>query len=147
MVTGFLRGLFGSKPKDETPAQPEVKPPKPAKAKGQAYYLDADDAQTYGNVEYMRTAKKTRRTFPKTVNNQEMEFEQEVSSMNPDDRKLGTQTPKLSIGSIAAPTTATSSKGSTSSSTTSSSSTGASDRRKADSSLDMFRNMAKDIRK
>lgn len=127
--------------------QPEVKPPKPARDKAQAYYLNADEAQTYGNVEYMRTAKKTRRTFPKTVNNQEMEFEQEVASVNPSDRKLGTQTPKLSIGSIAAPATSSTSNQSAAATDSASNNIGASDRRKADSSLDMFRNMAKDIRK
>lgn len=146
-MTGFLRGIFGSKPKDETPVKPEVKPPKPAREKSQAYYLNADEAQTYGNAEYMRTAKKIRRTFPKTVNNSEIEFETEVASVNPSDRNLGTQIPKLSIGSAAAPISSTNSKQATTSTGSTTSSTGANERRKADSSLDIFRNIAKDIRK
>ncbi|MBF2027923.1 MAG: hypothetical protein IGS48_14360 [Oscillatoriales cyanobacterium C42_A2020_001] len=140
-MTGFLRGFFGSKPKDEASAQSEVKPPKPAREREQAYYLDMDDARTMGNVEYMRTAKKVRRTFPKTVNNEEIELEKEVSSMNMSDRKLGTQVPKLSLGSVVTSTPAAESNGSVPTNAQ------VSERRKADSSLDVFRNMAKDIRK
>ncbi|EKQ67125.1 hypothetical protein OsccyDRAFT_4950 [Leptolyngbyaceae cyanobacterium JSC-12] len=140
-MTGFLRGFFGSKPKDEALAQPEVKPPKPAREGGRAYYLDIDDARTMGDVEYMRTAKKVRRTFPKTVNNEEMELEKEVSSINMSDRKLGTQVPKSSMGSVATSTPVAESNDSVSTNAQ------VSERRKADSSLDMFRNMAKDIRK
>lgn len=94
-----------------------------------------------GNAEYMRTAKKVRRTFPKTVNNEEIELEREISSTNMSSGKLGTQVPKLSIGSVVKSTPAAESNGSVPTNTQ------ASERRKADSSLDVFRSMAKDIRK
>ncbi|MDX2242672.1 MAG: hypothetical protein NW224_18445 [Leptolyngbyaceae cyanobacterium bins.302] len=140
-MAGFLSGLFGGKKKDEASVQPEVRTPR---ENGQAYYLDADDAKSYGNVDYMRTAKKVRRTFPKTVNNQEIELEREVSSMTMSNGKLGTQVPKVSIGSTVISSTSTS-NGSVNGSVPTDAEVA--QRRKSDSSLDMFRSMAKDIRK
>jgi len=139
-----LFGLFGKKKDDEAP-QPEAKP---QQARG-AYYLDSDEARTYGDLNYMRTSKKVRRTFPKTVNNEEMELEKEISSMNASKPNLGTQVPKVSIGSVVSsnPTTSTSSSANSSTNGAAPKDVEVSQRRKADSSLDMFRNMAKDIRK
>jgi hypothetical protein len=33
------------------------------------FFLDPDDAMTMGDINYMRTSKRTRRTFPKTASN------------------------------------------------------------------------------
>lgn len=140
-MAGFLSGLFGGKKKREASAQPEVRPPR---ENGQAYYLDADDAKSYGNADYMRTAKKVRRTFPKTVNNAEIELEREISSMTMSNGKLGTQVPKVSIGSTVISSTANSSGSVNGSAPTDAE---VAQRRKSDSSLDIFRSMAKDIRK
>jgi hypothetical protein len=140
-VAGFLSGFFGGKSKDETPAQPEAKQPK---TNGQAYYLEMDEARTYGDLNYMRTSKKIRRTFPKTVNNEEIEMEKEVSAMNMADAGLGSQVPKVSMGSIV---TGTPQSPSTTANGSTPTNADAIERRKSDSSLDMFRNMAKDIRK
>jgi hypothetical protein len=46
------------------------------------FFLSSDDAMTMGDINYMRTSKRTRRTFPKTLKNKDgFAFENEVSSM------------------------------------------------------------------
>ncbi len=46
------------------------------------FFLDPDDAMTMGDINYMRTSKRTRRTFPKTLKNKDgFAFENEVSSI------------------------------------------------------------------
>ena len=50
------------------------------------FFLSPDDAMTMGDIEYMRTSKRTKRTFPKTFSNKGgFAVENEVSSM--DNRK------------------------------------------------------------
>ena len=50
---GILEFVFGkSAPKDDT-------------APKQAYYLSEDDAKTFGNIDYMRSTKVVKRTFAK----------------------------------------------------------------------------------
>ena len=45
------------------------------------FFLSPDDAMTMGDINYMRTSKRTRRTFPKTLNNPDgFEIENEVSA-------------------------------------------------------------------
>ncbi|OYQ62853.1 hypothetical protein B9G53_20160 [Pseudanabaena sp. SR411] len=51
-----LFGLFGKKDKKEDSESTES-----------AYFLDEDSAKTFGNIDYMRTPKAVRKTFP-TVN-------------------------------------------------------------------------------
>jgi len=143
-VAGLFKGLFGGKGKDEPSPSSERKS---AQKQGGAYFLNTDDAQTYGNVEYMRTAKKVRRTFPKTVNNEEIELEKEVSSINMNNPNLGTQIPKVSLGSSVPSTPETSPNLSENRSSSVPTDAQVAERRKSDSSMDMFRKMAKDIRK
>ncbi len=46
------------------------------------FFLSPDDAMTMGDINYMRKAKRTRRTFPKTLKNKDgFAFENEVSSI------------------------------------------------------------------
>lgn len=46
------------------------------------FFLSPDDAQTMGDINYMRTSKRTRRTFPKTLKNKDgTAFENDVSSI------------------------------------------------------------------
>lgn len=46
------------------------------------FFLSPDDAMTMGDINYMRTSKRTRRTFPKTLKNKDgFAIENEVSSM------------------------------------------------------------------
>ena len=46
------------------------------------FFLDPDDAMTMGDINYMRKATRTKRTFPKTLKNKDgFSFENEVSSL------------------------------------------------------------------
>jgi len=105
-----------------------------------SYFLEPDDAKTYGDIDYMRKSKTVRRTFPKTMGSSKgAEFIQEVSSMK------------------AAKKTGFQSNNSSSISSNSDSSFGTSEssfqptepqrRRSTDTNMDMFRNMAKKIKK
>lgn len=81
-MTGFIRGLFGSKANKAAEAGPQ--PPEAAPStngKAEAFYLDADDAKTLGDINYMRASKSIRRTFPKTASTAaELEMIQQVSA-------------------------------------------------------------------
>ncbi len=45
------------------------------------FFLDPDEAQTFGDIDYMRKSKKVRRTFPKTLKNPDgFAIERSVSS-------------------------------------------------------------------
>jgi hypothetical protein len=165
-MTGFIRGFFGRKGNDEA-EQPVKKPEQSAKKaepakkveraprvvqerQTNAFFLESDDAKSLGNLEYMRASKTIRRTFPKTVNNAEMELIQKVSAL---------ETAKA-VGDQAAVSALTSDIKQTVQSSNAvrpevrqaaieevARTNGNADRRAADSSLDMFRNMAKDLRK
>lgn len=70
-VTGFIRGLFGSKSKKE---DGEAK----AKKDTNAYYLDSDSSKTFGDIDYMRTAKAVTKSYP----NGRGEVTEVISSMD-----------------------------------------------------------------
>lgn len=130
-MTGFIRGLFGGK---------KVKPLQPKESGGSSYFLDADEAKSFGDLDYMRTVKSVRRTFPKGVKEQN----QSVSAMKVQDNSTFGQpqsesqpSPSALSSQPIAPTF-----GNTSSMTSSSS-----DRRKTDTNMDMFRDMAKQVRR
>jgi len=53
---GFLQRLFGLKEQDNAAQAQQPK---------EAYFLDADSAKTFGNIDYMRQPKAVERTFPK----------------------------------------------------------------------------------
>ncbi|MBE9010217.1 hypothetical protein IQ250_08365 [Pseudanabaenaceae cyanobacterium LEGE 13415] len=138
-MTGFIRGLF-SKSKSDEPAPAPVERPKPEKVErpkkeNSAFFLDSSDAQTYGNLEYMKASKKIRRTFPKTLDSpDEKEYIQELSAM-------GRVVPGQAKVEIVAP------KPESESGQTAPIEDAAAQRRKAATDMDMFRKMAKDIRK
>ncbi|MDJ0659287.1 MAG: hypothetical protein QNJ42_07310 [Crocosphaera sp.] len=121
-MAGFF-GLFsGRKAKfvdeaDTTPAQPQKK---------EAFFLDNDSAKTLGDTEFMRKPITIKRTFAKGG-----ELVQEISSLE-----------KKKSGSNAIP----SNKGKETKTTQGTASVN-SDRRKADNSMDMFRNMARNMKK
>jgi hypothetical protein len=141
-VTGFIRGLFGSKSKRDAEEMSQSK---------EAFYLPDDDAKTFGDIDYMRSSKRTRRTFPKKVVGEINEFFNEVSSTKKVDRKdqptfspfntTPLNDPQPLNGSQPA------SKPSESSPSSASNSSNSSERRRSDPSMDMFRNMARDIKK
>lgn len=134
-MTGFIRGLFSRNNK-----QPRA--PKPPKQTG-AFFLSEDDAKTFGDIDYMRSNKVVKRTFArKKGQTEEIESVRQISAMNMrelDEKGLAASENKQ--------------EGSTSSSSfgqSSSSETPSFQRRssgKTDTSMDMFRNMAKDIKK
>lgn len=141
-MTGFIRGLFGSKTK--TKDQPVEKPaPKPKSAPdpqiaSEAYYLGTDDAKTYGNLEYMRQAKTIRRTFPKTVGSpDDKEYIVTVSSMS---SQNGTAESLIKQAASFEEAAAKLEQAKTKVDPIA-------ERRRGDSSMDTFRNMARDMRK
>jgi hypothetical protein len=138
-MVGFIKGFLGGQKKDEDAAvqlpkpQPEVRVP--VEKDTLAYFLDTDSAQSMGNAEYMRTSRSVRRTFPKTRDQPETpEFIQEVSAMK---QAVVTKNQAAASGS----TTQSSAQAAAPKADPSA------DRRRVDSSMDMFRNMAKDMKK
>ena len=130
------------------------------------FFLEPDDAQTLGDVKYMRKSVKVRRTFPKTLKNPEgFAVEKEVSATV--DEKVspnrnGVAQPATSFTapvsvsapqptaasnpeprSVAAPTSASTSTAFVAKK--SSAGSQPKERQKGDSSLNMFRDMAKNI--
>jgi ribosomal protein L12E/L44/L45/RPP1/RPP2 len=94
------------------------------------YFLSADDAKTYGDIDYMRTAKAVRKSFPKMGGSKEgAEIEVIVSNLVEEKANAATK--------AAASTAATPSFDSFTPSS----------RAKVDTNMDMFRNMAKGIKK
>ena len=141
-MAGFF-GLFGSKTKyvDREGTNNDVD------TSSESFFLSPDDAKTFGNIDYMRTPKKIRRTFPKTQSNQNTEFIQDVASVkNPE---------SLTQQEIAEPVAAkpepapepVAAKPQPTTFPTSSKLTSTEERRRADTSMDMFRNMARNIKK
>jgi hypothetical protein len=131
-VTGFIRGLFGS-------SQPSEKTEKsqagsvPSSDSG-AFFLDSDSAKSLGDLDYMRASKTVKRTFPKTASDpEEKAVTVEISAMTK--RVNGTVQTSASSAEIA------------SQPISKPQSDVAAERRQADSSMDLFRNMAREIRK
>ncbi len=138
------------------------------------FFLSPDDAQTMGDINYMRTSKRTRRTFPKTLKNPNgFDLENEVSSM---DNRAGkfkgskNNNQNIAENTVFNPTPSSQSQaGITGGSAVSQTNqvqpqanvqpskpessfqpvqqTPAKKERQPDSSMDMFRNMAKNIRR
>lgn len=130
-MAGFF-GLFGGKSKyvDE----PEQENNSNNEQSG-AYFLSSDESKTYGNIEFMRTPQKIRRSFPKRANSQGSEIVREISSME--------EIKGNKIGS--ANSMSESQQGSNFS--PAANSNNELERRRADNSMDMFRKMAKDMKK
>ncbi|NJR71024.1 MAG: hypothetical protein HC771_22090 [Synechococcales cyanobacterium CRU_2_2] len=67
-MTGFIRGLFGKKQK--APESPK-----------EAFFLDDDAAKSLGDLDFMRNPNTIRRTFPKSASSPEKkEFVQDISA-------------------------------------------------------------------
>lgn len=134
-MTGFVKRLFGSKRADSDATAQRVKP----QSTSGAYFLDEDSAKSLGNLDYMRTAQTIRRTFPKTAGSpEEKEVIKRVSAMD------SVQLSKYEAEAAAQRGTPANQPNVQTSPTTSGE---AAERRRLDSSMDLFRNMAKDIRK
>ena len=95
----------------------------------EAFFLDPDEAKTMGDIDYMRKARKVKKSFPSTKAwGKGFEVEEEISATEKNGFK-----PQVSAS------------GSTNASPEVKAEI--SQRRKADSNMDLFRNMAKDMRK
>ncbi|WOD37850.1 hypothetical protein [Nodosilinea sp. E11] len=139
-MTGFIRGLFGGKAKNPGEAdrpvrqQPAAQQPT-IKQVGGAYFLSEDDAKSYGNIEYMRSSKTVRRTYAKKRGETgEKESIRQISAMEA--KRLqdqGLSVEKISQADVSVQPAFKKDANS--------------DRRKVDTNLDMFRKMAKDIKK
>jgi hypothetical protein len=139
-MTGFVRGLFGGKAKNpgeadrRAPQAPKAKP-QPQKDDG-TFYLSADDAKTYGDIDYMRSTKTVRRTFAKKRGETgEKESIKQVSAM--DSVRLGENGVPVPKADNPQPTFQPATK----------QDSPAFSRRNTDTNLDMFRKMAKDMKK
>jgi hypothetical protein len=149
-MVGFIKGLFGSKAKKQGELQGDSSPSAKA-AKAQAYFLDADSAKTLGDLDYMRTAKAVRRTFPKTLANPDgFEKINQISSIEQLKamKEVAASVAPEAIAKIDAQIEAVQQEATASqNSQAPSSKTGYGGRRSTDTSMDMFRNMARDIKK
>ncbi len=134
-MSGFLQRLLRRGP--SAPKQPDPKPVKP-KRESQAFYLDPDEAQTLGNIDYMRTPKAVRKTFL----GGKMEVIEEISAKEKrirEERGMALQSdlkseekaqPDSAPPETATPATPT-----------------VTERRRSGSEMDMFRTMARDIKR
>jgi len=135
-MVGFIKNLFGSK--DGNNGE------QPKRQKQKAFFLDPDDAKTYGDIEYMRKPNTVRRSFPKSLGNPEGgEQIEEVSALE----KKSLSNPKSNQQKNTQSTSASDSMMQEGQMYSAKDDPKIEQRRKSDSSLDMFRNMARDIKK
>ncbi len=137
-MVGFIKRIFGSN-SDNNDNNEE----KPKRQK--AFYLDPDEAKTYGDIDYMRESRKTRKTFPKTLDNPEgSELVEEVSAMDKKSLSKSNSNQETQEERKAEPSQDIAPEKNMSSAKDD---PALQQRRKSDSSLDAFRNMARDIKK
>ncbi|MBD2230956.1 hypothetical protein [Phormidium tenue] len=139
-MTGFIRGLFSGKAKNpgeaDRPVRQKPAPQQPTiKQVGGAYFLNEDDAKSYGNIEYMRSSKTVRRTFAKkrgeTV---EKESIRQISALEAKRlQEQGLAVEKIAPSEVSIQPAVKKDA--------------SAERRKVDTNLDMFRKMAKDMKK
>lgn len=130
---GFLQRLFGLKEQDNTTIQ--------AKESKEAYFLDADSAKTFGDIDYMRQPKAVERTFPK-VEGMNYGGRRKISQFSSDGAAVvydGDGKPTNNASSSASSSSSSSSESAPAPTPTRSSSS-------ADQSID-FRSMARNIKR
>ena len=125
-MAGFF-GLFSGR---KAQYVDEVESTSPQPDKKEAFFLETDDAKSLGNAEFMRKPNTIKRTFPKRPGGKGGAIIQEVSSM--EKRKAGDKGASATNGTTpsAQPTQPVNQA-----------------RRQSDSGMDMFRKMARDIKK
>ena len=134
-MTGFIRGLLGGKAKNPGESDRPVRQQPAIERAAGSYYLEPDDAKSYGDIEYMRSSKTVRRTFAKKRGEtEEKESIRQVSAMEAVKlQENGLPAQKTSQAETFSPPAAKKEP--------------SFDRRKVDTNLDMFRQMAKDMKK
>lgn len=137
-MVGFIKNLFSSK-NDNNGEQPK-------RQKQKAFFLDPDEAKTYGDIDYMRKPNTVRRSFPKSVGNPEGgEQVEEVSAL--EKKSLSKKRPTATNNKTNQPSPSSTESTQESKTYSSKDDPDIQKRRQSDSSMDMFRNMAKDIKK
>ena len=123
------------------------------------FFLEPDDAQTMGDINYMRKSVRVRRTFPKTLKNKDgFAIEKQVSAtedVSLSDRNRGFQsqsntfftTPSTPTPSTPTPSTAEVKDTTSQEETNISQPTPNVERRQTDTNMNTFLNMARNIRK
>ncbi len=118
------------------------------------FFLDPDDAQTMGDINYMRKSVRVRRTFPKTLKNKDgFAIEKQVSATEDvalSDRNVGNGlvssnnsfTPSNNSFVAQTQNTVTQEPSNNIQPTSN-----PEERRQTDTNMDMFRNMARNIKK
>lgn len=130
-----LFGLFGGK-KDQGPQSKE------------AFFLSEDEAKTFGDIDYMRKEVVIRRTFAKKKGLGELESVKSVSSSTAKPVGEGAKPATTSFGTSSFSTSAPLASADTSTpESTAPATPKKSASRTSDTSMDMFRNMAKNIRR
>ena len=108
------------------------------------FFLEPDDAQTLGDINYMKKSVRVRRTFPKTLKNKDgFAIEKQVSAtedIDLSDRNRFAQSNGFSANTESSNTTSQPE-------TNISQSNFNGNSRKTDTSMDMFLNMARNIKK
>lgn len=145
---GFIKGLFRSKPKVEAVELPATDAPQPQNKAG-VYYLSPDDARTYGNVEYMRSVKSIRRTFSKKKVGEDNEMIRTISALEMQKAMQSGQAVPMQPKSNGTTNGATNSSvnGASAPAPKAAETPTNTERRRADGDMDMFRNMARDLKK
>ncbi|PZU92466.1 MAG: hypothetical protein DCE90_18255 [Pseudanabaena sp.] len=113
-----LFGLFGKKDKKDDSEKTES-----------SYFLDQDSAKTFGNIDYMKTPKAVKKTFPTVNGVKGAEITEIVSA----DAKQEVSENQNLVSKAPEPTEKTSFEPKVNT--------------RVDSSMDIFLNMAKDIKK
>ncbi|BAQ65176.1 hypothetical protein [Geminocystis sp. NIES-3709] len=121
----LMAGLFGWFSRKNNQAQVQ-----------DSYFLNPDESKTFGNIDYMRKTKTVKRTFAKSISGGGGELVKEVSALKMT-KKNSNQT-----GFNSSSTTSSETSESNSSFTPDSQRL-----RKTDTTMDTFRNMAKQIKK
>lgn len=137
--------------------------PKDENAPKQAFYLNNDDAKTFGNIEYMRSSKTVKRTFAKKKGQAEhLESVKSISAMAATEVGANnngySQQPRATFSGIAASVPVASASSETQATSGASAEKASTENKRAESAkssarrspsqdMDMFRNMAKSIRK
>lgn len=121
---GLFDGLFSKKNQE----QPESVQPK-----GE-FFLNPDEAKTFGNIDYMRTPKAVKKTFPKTKSSDSFEVVEVISSLEKQSPTSANGSQPVPIAAEATPVQPPLPD------------TDAVERRRTDTNLDMFRSMARDLK-
>lgn len=137
-MTGFigaLFGLFGGKKANNQPAPQATTP-----SNGEAFFLDPDSAKGLGDIDYMRTPKSVKKSYPKAAGKLNLISGEVEESISATEKREGGAIPQTVSSTPSVSASAFENKSTFVPTSTTF-------RRGGSSSMDMFRNMARDIKK